>query len=83
MTDVDLTGDWYGWRLRGRHFVSPDGQRITQERLHGLLWRDAMELRRAGYASRRKAETGSTRRQIVKVIVVDLAHFQLHGSFAG
>ncbi|WP_226468288.1 DUF3653 domain-containing protein [Luteimonas panaciterrae] len=22
---------WYGWRLQGRHLVSPDGQRIRPE----------------------------------------------------
>jgi len=83
MSDVDLDGDWYGWRLRGRHFVSPDGQRLTQERLRGLLWRDSMELRLAGYASRRRAEQDRASRPTVKVVVVDLSHFRLHGSFAG
>jgi hypothetical protein len=32
--------DWYGWRLRGRHLVSDDGQRMTIDRLRGLLWGD-------------------------------------------
>jgi len=57
--DCDFDGEWYGWRLRGRHLVSPDGQRMTVERLKGLMWRDAMELRLAGYVSRRKAEDRS------------------------
>ncbi|WP_216957775.1 DUF3653 domain-containing protein [Lysobacter sp. MMG2] len=44
MTDVDFDGDWNGWRLRGRNLVSEDGQRMTVERLRGLMWRDKMEL---------------------------------------
>ena len=34
---VDLTGPWAGWRLRGRDLVSPDGERISPQRLTGLL----------------------------------------------
>lgn len=70
----DLTEDWYGWRQRGRYLVSDEGQRITVERLRGLLWREQMDLRRQGFASRRKAE--QRRRSAafpVKVVVVDLA----------
>lgn len=55
-SNIDLTGDWLGWRQRGRWFVSDDGQRITVERLRGLLWREQMELYRQGFASRRQAE---------------------------
>src|SRR5690606_8458146 len=56
---------WNGWRWteNGRYLVSPDGDHMTAERLRGLAWRDAMELRRAGYASRRKAEAGTRARQ--------------------
>ncbi|MGO4222202.1 hypothetical protein AB4Y64_10160 [Lysobacter sp. TAF61] len=54
--NYDFEDDWYGWGLRGRHLVSEDGQRMTIERLRGLMWRDKMKLRRAGYANRRKAE---------------------------
>lgn len=75
--DLDLPGDWTGWRLRGRHLVSPEGERITQERLSGLLWRDKLQLRRAGYASRRRAETARSSRQHVKVVVVELADLRL------
>jgi hypothetical protein len=53
---AEFVGDWHGWRLQGRFLVSPEGEHITQERLSGLLWRDGMELRLAGFASRRKAE---------------------------
>lgn len=66
-----------GWRFTesGRELVSPDGDRMTAERLKGLLWRDAMELRRAGFASRRKAEAGTRSKQYgarVKVVIVEL-----------
>lgn len=81
--DLDLPDDWTGWRLRGRHLVSPDGERITQERLSGLLWRDQLELRRAGYASRRRAEAARCNRQRVKVVVVELSQLRLHGVAAG
>jgi hypothetical protein len=80
--NIDFDGDWYGWRLRGRHLVSEDGQRMTIERLRGLMWRDKMELRRAGYASRRKAEDAkrmSSKSQLVKVVVVDLGTYRQHG----
>lgn len=71
--------DWAGWRWSdsGRYLISPDGDKITAQRLKGLLWRDAQELRRAGFASRQKAENGKTRQalrgQKVKIVVVDLA----------
>lgn len=54
--NIDFEDEWYGWRLRGRHLVSEDGQRMTVERLRGLMWRDKMELRLKGYTSRRAAE---------------------------
>jgi hypothetical protein len=82
VTDHDFDGEWYGWRLRGRLLVSADGQRMTPERLRGLMWRDKMELRRAGFASRRKAEEAArvaNRRQMVKVVIVDLADYRLRG----
>lgn len=42
------------------------------------MWRDAQELRRAGFASRQKADTTGTKRaafggQKVKVVIVELA----------
>ncbi|MEG3191611.1 hypothetical protein [Lysobacter sp. D1-1-M9] len=81
-TLLDFDDDWYGWKLRGRELVSPDRQRISRTRLEGLLWRDAMELRLAGYASRRKAEAAKVaagRRQLVKVVVVELGEYRRHG----
>jgi hypothetical protein len=79
---VDFEGDWYGWRLRGRHLVSPDGQRMTRTRLEGLMWRDASQLRLAGFPSRTAAESGKNGHQYgprVKVVVVDLAEFRCNG----
>jgi hypothetical protein len=73
---IDLNGHWQGYRLRNRELISPGGERITPERLEGLLWRDAMELRLAGYASRREAERP---KQLVRVVVVDLEHYRKHG----
>lgn len=54
----DLTGPFAGWSVRGNYLFSPDGDRMTPERV-------------AGFASRRKAEAGALR-QMVKVVVVDL-----------
>lgn len=83
---TDVPAPWAGWSFSGsgRHLVSPERHRITPERLAGLLWRDAMELRRAGLKSRREAEK-AVRRGPVKVVVVDLAdwHARNVGSRAG
>lgn len=75
---VPAGNSWPGWTFTagGRFLRSPDGQHITQERLEGLLWRDAMELRRAGLQSRRKAAQAVRRGSTVKVLVVDLADWQ-------
>lgn len=40
---VALTGPWAGWRLAGRDLVAPDRQRISPERLRGLMFRGASE----------------------------------------
>ncbi|MEI2455335.1 DUF3653 domain-containing protein [Lysobacter firmicutimachus] len=82
----DFTDEWYGWRLRGRHLVSEDGQRMTVERLRGLMWRDQMELRLAGFASRNAAERAKRapgRGFKVKVVVIELADFRVGGVTAG
>ena len=78
---MDFDGEWIGWRLRGRHLVSDDGQRISVERMRGLLWREKMELRLAGYASRRKAEEAKrvAHRPKVKVLVIDLDDYRHRG----
>jgi len=80
--NLDFEDEWYGWRLRGRHLVSDDGQRMSVERLRGLMWRDKMELRLKGYASRRAAEEARKSAscwQLVKVVVVQLADVRHRG----
>lgn len=76
-----------GYRVHSRYIIDPKGQRITPERLKGILWRDEMELRRAGYAYRRKAEEAKKRfgETKVKVVVVELAdwHQRHFGNIAG
>lgn len=83
---TDVPSSWAGWSFsaNGRHLVSPDRDRITPERLTGLLWRDAMELRLAGLRSRREAERPS-KRGPVKVVIVELAdwHATHFGGKAG
>ena len=76
---------WHGWRFVGDRLIAPDGQKITQRRLSGLLWRDAAELRRAGYASRERATQGRRERAYgprVKVVVVELADIRVDGRTA-
>lgn len=75
---IDLSGPWSGWKLRGRYLVSPSGDRLSPQRVEGLAWRDAMELRRAGYASRRKAERAK-QGPTVRVVVVDLHEYRERG----
>lgn len=86
MTDhIDFPGPWHRWRLRGRHLVSPDGERITRERINGLLWRDQQELRLAGFASRRKAEANRPRAASgvrVRVVVIENAELRQNGLLA-
>ena len=36
---TDLRADWLGWKQRGRYLVAPDGQRISPERMRGIMWR--------------------------------------------
>lgn len=38
-----LYGPWAGWRMAGRDLVAPDRQRISPERLRGLLFREASQ----------------------------------------
>lgn len=80
---LQLHGPWAGWQLRGRDLVAPDGQRISPERLRGLLWRQDSEDRVARAAARRRAELERRRRQSVKVVVVELAEIRKNGFLAG
>lgn len=83
---TDVPEPWSGWHFSasGRHLISPERHRITPERLQGILWRDSMELRRAGLRSRREAEKRVSQ-GCVKVVVVELADWQARhfGSRAG
>jgi hypothetical protein len=45
---------WSGWFFRGGVLVSPDGHRITPERLRGLLFRQDSERRLAAVRAREK-----------------------------
>ena len=80
---TDLRADWLGWKQRGRYLVAPDGQRISPERMRGIMWRLEAEARRDAARARnakRKVSQGS-----VKVVVVELAdwHARHFGSRAG
>lgn len=44
-----LHGHWAGWRMAGRCLVSPDGDRISPERLRGILFAEAAWKRLVGY----------------------------------
>ena len=46
---------WAGWRMAGRELVSPDGDRISSERLRGIMFREAGLARIAACRNRRKA----------------------------
>ncbi|WP_411831969.1 DUF3653 domain-containing protein [Pseudoxanthomonas mexicana] len=70
-----LHGPWAGWRMAGKELVSPNGLRVTPQRLMGLAWRAGMiDLRESLMA--RKVRSKEVRQQSVKVVVVDLADWQ-------
>ncbi|MNT04037.1 hypothetical protein D3C71_971750 [compost metagenome] len=74
-----LSGLFACWSVGGSYLVSPDGGRVTPERIAGLAWRDQIELRLAGFASSRKAEAATRKvgqRQMIRVVVVDLGDFR-------
>lgn len=79
---VDLHGPWAGWRLAGRDLVSPEGQRLSEGRLRGLVWRDENEQRLARIRAR-KANSGH--RGMVTVVRMPLHdwHLERFGSRAG
>lgn len=66
----------YRWSDTGRFLITPEGDRITPERLRGLLWRDHMELKLSGLQSRNQVEKNKVRNQKVKVLVVNLGDFR-------
>ena len=83
---MDLPPPFDGYRVAGNYLIGPGRQRITRERLDGLMWRDELELRRAGFASRRKAEAEQRAKQYgprVKVVVIELSDYLHNGVAAG
>ncbi len=61
---MPLYGPWAGWRMAGRDLVSPDRQRISPERLRGLLFRQASEQRLAQSRLRNNHTDGSADRMV-------------------
>lgn len=53
--NTPLYGPWAGWRMAGRVLVSPDGDRISPERLRGVLFREAGLARIAACRNTRNA----------------------------
>ena len=80
-----LPPEWSGWRFSGRYLITPTGEKIHQRRVEGFAFREYLELRRAGYASRRAAEAAkrSSGRQLVKVVIVALDDYRANGLAAG
>lgn len=76
-----LNGPWEGWRMAGRDLVAPDGDRITPERLRGILWRQEAEARRDALRARRKPRSG----HVVTVLRIrqDDWHRESFGAVAG
>lgn len=78
--------EWSGWQIRGNYLVTPTGEKIHKRRVEGMAFREHLELRRAGFASRRAAEAGKSGRQYgprVKVVIVDLQDYRANGLAAG
>ena len=81
---VALTKEWAGWKLAGRDLVAPDGTRINPERLRGLAWRHASELRRDN-ARARNLQRKAGQQAVVTVLRINQAdwHRERFGSIAG
>lgn len=73
---------WPGWRFSGDKLVSPDGDRITPERLRGLLWRQASEARLSRLQARRQKRVNSGLVTILRIRNDDW-HRERFGSVAG
>lgn len=79
---MDLPPPFEGYRVTGPYLIGPGRQRITRERLDGLMWRDASELRLAGFASRRNAEAEKRAQQYgprVRVVVIEISEYRRNG----
>ena len=81
---VELRGPWAGWRLAGRELVSPDGLRLSAERLRGIAWREEAEQRRDRARSRNEQRKAGQRGMVtvVRMPVRDW-HAERFGSRAG
>lgn len=79
---VELHGPWRGWRLAGADLVSPEGMRVPERRLRGLIWRAEAEERR-DRARARNANSGH--RGMVTVIRMPVRdwHLERFGCRAG
>lgn len=77
---VRLHGQWAGWRLAGRDLVSPEGVRVSPERLKGLMWRQEQEARIAASRERKSGHRG-----VVTVLRIRNSdwHAERFGSCAG
>ena len=62
-----LFGEWVGWRMAGRYLISPDGDRISPERLRGILWCESLG-KRHGRAARSGLGVDHRRRDPAGVI---------------
>ena len=80
----ELPAPWQGWRFAGRDLVSPDGDRISPERLKGLAWRVSMEARRDS-ARQRNANRKASASGLVTVLRVRNSdwHAERFGCSAG
>jgi len=63
--------------LAVRDLVSPDGQRISPERLRGLIFHQTLDERRDRARVRRQPK-----QQLVRVVVVDLAEHRIRSGDA-
>ena len=79
---VRLHGPWAGWRLVGREMVSPEGVRVSPERMKGLMWRQEAEARLTAIRAR---NSNSGHRGVVTVLRIRNSdwHAERFGSVAG
>lgn len=81
---VQLAGQWQGWRLAGRDLVSPAGERISPERMRGIMWRQQSEARLASARAKREAYEGISK-NLVTIVRIPNAdwHRERFGAIAG
>lgn len=76
-----LPAPWNGWRMAGRDLITPDGTRLSPERVRGLAWRQDAEARLAGILAKKKRVSNG----MVTVIRIpnDDWHRERFGTVAG